>query len=90
MGGADEQRHAPTCVQCGAPAQFSLGLLVSTVGHAKRQQKMTQVVHLCGPCIQAICDVLGGKGLGAIVERLGGAYTRMAGDSGKKNDGISR
>ena len=43
---------ANTCHRCQRAAEFSVSLLISTVGKSPRQQKCGESVHFCGDCIR--------------------------------------
>ena len=45
---------AKLCSCCSMPAQYSLALLLSTVGISRRIQKCSPVVLFCNDCIHAL------------------------------------
>ena len=47
---------AKLCSCCSRPAQFSVALLLSTVGISRRIQQCSPVVLFCESCIHALCE----------------------------------
>jgi hypothetical protein len=45
---------AKLCSCCSMPAQYSLALLLSTVGTSRRIQKCSPVVLFCNDCVHAL------------------------------------
>jgi hypothetical protein len=46
------------CCNCSRPAQFSMVVIISTVGVRKRLQKSSRAVLFCDSCLQESCDHL--------------------------------
>src|SRR4051794_19963074 len=66
------------CSHCGAPAAFSVALILSSLGCSPRVQKTSTGLRLCDACIQAsicaplVCAPFRGK------EALRETYTQLA------------
>src|SRR4051812_24141205 len=66
------------CSHCGAPAAFSVALILSSLGSSPRLQKTSTGLRLCDACIQAsicapiVCAPFTGK------EALIETYTQLA------------
>ena len=70
-----------SCSLCSRPADFSLALLVSTIGVRPRGQKCTQTFPFCKSCIQAAAHFLASTPLQQLQKPLRDAYTTLGGDS---------
>ena len=44
------------CSNCTQAAEFSLIVLISTLGVRRRLQKSSKAVLFCGDCLQELCD----------------------------------
>jgi hypothetical protein len=44
------------CICCSRPAQYSLALVLSTVGISRRMQQCSKVMLFCDLCIQKLCN----------------------------------
>ena len=44
------------CSNCLATAEFSLIVIISTLGVRRRPQKSSKAVLFCGDCLQELCD----------------------------------
>jgi len=62
------------CSICSQPAQFSINVIVSTVGVSKRLQQSSAAVHFCDSCIQKSTDRLHSTALRKLVNN---AYTKL-------------
>jgi hypothetical protein len=51
-------RKLKQCCLCHAPAQYSLAVVISTLGVKRRLQKCSPVVLLCDLCIRMLCRTL--------------------------------
>jgi hypothetical protein len=45
-----------SCSYCSQPAQYSLTVLLSTVGVSSREQQSSRVVLFCNDCLQELCE----------------------------------
>jgi hypothetical protein len=45
-----------SCSYCSQPAQYSLTVLLSTVGISSRAQQSSRVVLFCNDCLQELCE----------------------------------
>jgi hypothetical protein len=62
------------CSNCSQPAQFSMNIIVSTVGVSKRLQQSSPAVLLCDACIQKSSDRLHSS---ALRKAVNNAYTKL-------------
>ena len=70
-----------SCSQCGKPAAFSMGNLLSTVAITPRRQKCSTATLYCSACIQRLAELLRTSGHSALQELsqpLSEAYTALA------------
>ena len=71
----------PSLCGCGARAEYSVSVLVSSLGVRPRRQKCGAAQLFCAACIQ---QLLAGRwilGAGGVGESLRRAYTAIAGHS---------
>jgi hypothetical protein len=47
---------AKLCSGCSRPAEYSLAVVLSTLGISKRMQRCSPVVLFCKGCIHALCE----------------------------------
>ena len=73
-----QRKDSSKCRECGVAAQFTLCMLVSTLGVSPRRQKCTKSVPICSACIQAFSVRLG-KLPSGLVAPLNEAYTELDG-----------
>ena len=45
-----------SCSYCSQPAQYSLTVLLSTVGISSREQQSSRVVLFCHDCLEELCE----------------------------------
>lgn len=45
-----------SCSYCSQPAQYSLTVLLSTVGVSSREQQSSRVVLFCDDCLRELCE----------------------------------
>ena len=68
----------PSLCGCGAPAEYSVCVLVSTLGMRPRRQKCGRAQTFCGACIQKLLAERWTLDASIIQESLGQAYTAIA------------
>jgi hypothetical protein len=68
-----------SCSRCPRPADFSIALIVSTIGVRPRGQKCTQTVPFCKSCIHAAAPFLAATPFQDLQEPLKDAYTALGG-----------
>lgn len=69
------------CLHCECPAEFSLCMIVSTLGNSNRRQKCTTALPFCASCLQRI---LAGSEVSASIRirrALSDAYLALTQDS---------
>lgn len=66
------------CSRCSAPAEFSLLLVLSTVGITPRAQKCSHSLLLCKSCLQASVASQALTPIPDLQERLSDVLTRLA------------
>ena len=76
----------PLLCRCGARAQYSVCVLVSTVGLRPRRQKCGRAQAFCTACIQRLLQERGGMEASGIRESLRQAYTTIAVRSGAESN----
>ena len=64
------------CSCCSQPAQYSLALVLSTVGLSKRRQKCSPVVLFCDDCLSELCESEC-WGSSALRQAVNSAYTAL-------------
>lgn len=69
------------CLQCGSPAQFSLCIVISTLGVSNRRQKCTKARSLCASCLQRVFTIGAPCSSAGIAEALGEAYRALTSHS---------
>ena len=76
---------AKSCSCCSQPADYSLALIVSTVGVSPRIQRCSSVVLFCKSCIHALATEECWWGSTALFNALQHAYTAIKEDSGDRS-----
>ena len=71
----------PALCSCGARAEFSICVLISTLGVRPRRQKCGRGQLFCAVCIQRLIAKQWMECTGAVQQSLRTAYTAIAGDS---------
>jgi hypothetical protein len=71
----------PSLCSCGERAEFSICVLVSTLGVRPRRQKFGGAQVSCAACIQRLVAERWMQSAGAVQEALTSAYTAINGDS---------
>jgi len=74
------------CSERGAPAQFSLVVVLSTLGVTPRTQKCARAILRCKSCLQALLAGLKDHASPSLAESLSQAFTAIAGTSGRTED----
>jgi len=66
------------CSQCTREAEFSMVIVISTVGASPRRQKSSSAILFCGECMR---DAFGGGQSmpGTVRDRVNDALTRLDG-----------
>ena len=72
---------AKSCSCCSQPAEYSLALVLSTVGVSPRTQRCSPVVLFCESCIHALATEECWWGSAALSNALQRAYTATKQDS---------
>ena len=67
----------PSLCPCGAPAEYSVCVLVSTLRVRPRRQKCGRAQLFCAACIQRPLTEEGGAGAHELQQSLGSAYTAV-------------
>lgn len=78
--------HKP-CSRCSRPADYSLLVLLSTVGTRPRNQKSSQSILLCKACLQDSTTVRAPEPLLDIQEQLSDVLTRVGGHPADRING---
>jgi len=63
-----------SCSNCSGPAQFSMNIVVSTVGVSRRLQHSSSSVAFCPECLRELIDQICSAPLSLAVNS---AYTRL-------------
>jgi len=74
------------CSCCSEPADYSLALIVSTVGVSPRNQRCSPVVPFCKNCIHALATEQCWWGSTALFNALQPAYTTIKQDCNHRLD----
>jgi hypothetical protein len=73
----------PPLCSCGAPADYSVCVLVSSLGVRPRQQKCGRAQLFCASCIlRRLVQRCADRGASGVQESLRSAYTALLGSSG--------
>ncbi len=75
---------APLC-RCGARAEYSVCVLVSSLGLRPRRQKCGRAEVFCAACIQKFLSKRGSMDASGLQESLRNAYTSIAERSGSES-----
>jgi hypothetical protein len=75
---------AKSCSCCSKPADYSLALIVSTIGISPRNQRCSPVVPFCKNCIHALATEECWLGSTALFNALQHAYTTIMQDSNNR------
>lgn len=76
------------CLQCGSPAQFSLCIVVSTLGVSNRRQKCTKARSFYASCLQRVFTPGDPCSSNRIMEALGEAYRALTSHSLSQADTV--
>ncbi len=76
----------PSLCRCGALAEYSVCMLVSTLGLRPRRQKCGRAEVFCAVCIQNLLSKRWGMEASGVQESLRQAYTAIAEYSGAESD----
>jgi hypothetical protein len=76
----------PSRCGCGARAEYSICVLVSTLGLRLRRQKCGRGMAFCSACIQTLLSERWGLNASAVHESLRQAYTTIAECSGAESN----
>ncbi len=77
-----------SCSRCGSPAEFSICVLLSTIGKPGRQQKCTASIPYCNACLKGLIDELSTLTPPALSERVNTAFTAIVGHSQTQSEPI--
>lgn len=66
------------CNRCQRPAEFSVNILISTVGSSIRCQKCSEAVHFCADCIRDWIGEIASVAPSTINRAARRAYTAIA------------
>jgi hypothetical protein len=79
------------CLHCGGPAEFSLCVIISTVGVSSRRQKCTTALPFCASCLQRVFGEGEGNASRRIREACQAAFRALTqepmGQSGAQAEG---
>jgi hypothetical protein len=72
------------CICCTRPAQYSLALVLSTVGISRRMQQCSKVMLFCDRCFQKLCKSEH-YASNELRERVNSVYTALNQRSGDRS-----
>lgn len=67
----------PCCSKCGGPAEYTLNVIVSTLGISPRGQQTSKIVPFCSACMSTLFETSVPKVVRVFLEVVNTAYTTL-------------